>query len=80
MNVTPAGWRTGGGHGHSGGVTTRIGLLIIAVGVVLIVLRAIGTVDTETADIASVLAIVLGALAVAIDGEAADRGTKPRRG
>lgn len=64
--------------GHSGAVTTtRIGFSIIAVGVVLLVLRAIGAVDTETADIASVLCIVVGALAVAIDGEAADRNTKP---
>jgi len=53
-------------------VTTRLGLAIIVVGIVLLVLRAINWVDSETADIASVLAIVFGALAVAIDGEAAD--------
>lgn len=73
-----SGWRAPAGEGHSGVVTTtRIGFLIIAVGVLLLVLRAIGVVDTETADIASVLCIVLGALAVAIDGETADRTTKP---
>jgi hypothetical protein len=59
-------------------VTTRIGFAIILAGVVLLVLRAVGVVDTELADIASVLAIVVGALAVAIDGEAADQSTKPK--
>lgn len=53
-------------------MTTKLGIAIVAAGVVLLVLRAVGLVDTEIADIASVLAIVLGALAVAIDGEAAD--------
>jgi O-antigen ligase len=57
-----------------GAVTTRIGFLIIAAGIILIVLRAINMVDTEAADIASTLAIVIGAVAVAIDGEVADRG------
>lgn len=65
--------------GHTGPVTTRIGFLIILGGVVLICLRAVGMVDTELADIISVLLIVLGALAVAIDGEAADQSTKPKR-
>lgn len=54
-------------------MTTRIGFAIIVAGIALIVLRAINWVDTEGADIASTLAIVLGSLAVAIDGEAADR-------
>ena len=62
-------------HDHAGAVTTRIGFLIIAAGIILIVLRAVNWVDTEGADIASTLAIVVGAVAVAIDGEAADRGT-----
>lgn len=53
-------------------MTTRLGLAIIAVGIVLLALRAINWVDSEVADIASVLAIVFGALAVAVDGEAAD--------
>jgi hypothetical protein len=65
--------------GHTGGVTTRIGFAIIAMGVVLIGLRAVNWVDTEIADIASVLLIVVGALAVAIDGEEADASTKPKR-
>lgn len=59
-------------------MTTRVGFTIIVAGVVLLFLRAFGMVDTELADIASVLAIVVGALAVAIDGEAADQSTKPR--
>jgi hypothetical protein len=57
-------------------VTTRVGFLIILVGVALLVARAVNWVDTEAADIASTLAIVVGALAVAIDGEAGDT-TKP---
>jgi hypothetical protein len=58
-------------------MTTRAGFVIIAAGVILICLRAVGMVDTEMADIASVLAIVVGALAVAIDGEEADQSTRP---
>lgn len=54
-------------------MTTRLGFAIILAGVALMVLRAISWVDTELADIASVLAIVVGALAVAVDGEVADR-------
>lgn len=54
-------------------MTTRLGFAIIAAGIILIILRAVGLVDTEGADIASTLAILVGALAVAIDGEAADR-------
>jgi hypothetical protein len=53
-------------------VTTRIGFAIIFAGAVLLVLRAIGLVDSEAADITSVILIVFGALAVAIDGEVAD--------
>ena len=53
-------------------VTTKLGIAIVATGIVLLALRAAGVVDTEVADIASVIAIVLGALAIAIDGEAAD--------
>ncbi len=53
-------------------VTTRIGTLIIVAGVLLIAARAVGWVDSEAADIAATLAIVVGALAVAIDGENAD--------
>lgn len=54
-------------------MTTRLGFGIILAGVVLLILRAVNLVDTEVADIASVLAIVVGALAVAVDGESADR-------
>ena len=53
-------------------MTTRLGFAIIGIGVLLIIVRAINWVDSETADILSVLAIVVGALAVAVDGESAD--------
>lgn len=53
-------------------MTTRLGFAIIGIGVLLIFVRAINWVDSETADILSVLAIVVGALAVAVDGESAD--------
>lgn len=59
-------------------MTTRIGFAIILAGVVLLCLRAVNWVDSELADIASVLGIVVGALAVAIDGEEADQSTKPK--
>lgn len=68
-----------GRAGHAGRMTTKIGFAIILAGVVLICLRAVNWVDSEMADIVSVLAIVVGALAVAIDGEAADQSTKPNR-
>lgn len=54
-------------------MTTRIGFAIIGAGVALVVMRWLGVLDTELADIASVMAIVLGALTVAIDGEEADQ-------
>lgn len=60
-------------------MTTRLGFAIIAAGVVVLGLRAFDLLDTELADIASVLAIVIGALVVAIDGEEADQSTKPSR-
>ncbi len=53
-------------------MTTRFGLAIVAAGVVLLILRAvgvIGVVDAKIADIVSVGAIVVGALGIAIDGE-----------
>ncbi len=57
-------------------MTTRLGFVIIFAGIVLIILRAANWIDAEWADIASTLAIVIGALAVAIDGEAADHKAK----
>ena len=57
-------------------VTTRLGFAIIFAGIVLIILRAVNWIDAEGADIASTLAIVAGALAVAIGGEAADHKIK----
>lgn len=64
---------------HAGRVTTRIGALIILAGVLLIVARALNWVDSEAADIAATLGIVVGALAIAVDGESADTpGTGPR--
>lgn len=65
--------RTGG---HAGRVTTRAGICIVAFGIAILFVRAIGWVDTEVLDIASVLAIVVGALAIAVDGETADQPTK----
>ena len=65
--------------GHAGQMTTKIGFAIILAGVGLICLRAANWVDSEMADIVSVLSIVVGALAVAIDGEEADQSTKPKR-
>lgn len=66
-------WQQDAADDHAGAVTTRVGFAIIAAGVLLIMARAFNWVDTELADIASVLAIVVGALAVAVDGETADR-------
>ena len=60
-------------------MTTRLGFSIIFAGVALLVVRAIGVIDAEAVDIVSVLLIVIGALAVAIDGEEADSSTDPRR-
>lgn len=62
------------GHATVGRVTTRLGTLIITAGIVLIVLRAVNWVNSEAADIVSTLAIVIGALVVAIDGDNADHG------
>jgi len=57
-------------------VTTRLGFALITAGAILLFLRAIGIVDNEVVDIAAVIAVVSGALAVAIDGEEAD-GNQP---
>lgn len=54
-------------------MTSRIGFAIIVTGVILLMMRAANWVDSEGADIVSTFAIVVGALAVAIDGETADR-------
>lgn len=64
---------------HACPVTTRIGTLIILAGVALIVARALNWVDSEAADIAATLGIVVGALAIAIDGESADSSTSGPR-
>ncbi|MBX3312870.1 MAG: hypothetical protein KF906_01005 [Actinobacteria bacterium] len=52
---------------------TRLGFFIIGIGVALIVVRVVDWVDSESADILSVLAIVVGALMVAVDGERTPR-------
>lgn len=52
---------------------TRIGFVIIGVGIVMIAARVVDWVDAESADILSVLAIVIGALVVAVDGERSPR-------
>ena len=51
-------------------MTTRLGFAVIGFGIVLLVLRAVGVVDSEVADIAATMALVGGALSVAIAGEA----------
>lgn len=60
-------------------MTTHIGFGIIAAGVVLLAARALNWVDSEAADIVAVLAVVVGALAVAVDGESPDRDRGPAR-
>lgn len=50
-------------------MTTRLGFALIIAGLLVIVMRAVNWVDSEAADIVSTLAIVFGALAVAIDGD-----------
>ncbi|MCB0978634.1 MAG: hypothetical protein KDB02_14375 [Acidimicrobiales bacterium] len=55
--------------GEQAGAVTRIGFAIIGVGIALLILRVADWVDAESADILSVLAIVIGAVVVAIDGE-----------
>lgn len=61
-------------------MTTRVGFAIIVFGVLLLIARAVNWVDTESADIASTLAIVVGALAVAIAAETpADDEAQNRR-
>lgn len=57
-----------GGGGRLGPIT-RFGFGVIALGVIGIALGIAGVVDTEFADLASVLAIVAGAIVVAVDGE-----------
>lgn len=54
-------------------MTTRVGFAIILLGVALLVARALNWVDSESADIVSTLAIVSGALAVAIAAETPDK-------
>ncbi len=55
------------------GAVTRIGFVTIGIGVGLLALRVADWVDAESADILSVLLIVIGALAVAIDAERTPR-------
>jgi heme A synthase len=64
-----SGWPTVADRGHAEPVTTRLGTAVIVAAVVLLALRATGYIDNELVDIASVLGLVVGALAVAIDGE-----------
>ena len=54
-------------------MTTRLGVVFIVVGAALLAVRAFGALGGAS-DIAAALCIVVGALGVAIDGEAADRG------
>lgn len=61
------------GDGQAHVVTTHLGFAIIIAGAVLLVLVATGVVDDDIFSIVSMLAIVLAALVIAIDGESADQ-------
>jgi len=74
MPVTAlAGWRWRSVDSQAHVVTTRLGFAIIIAGAVLLVLVATGVVDDDIFSIVSMLAIVLAALVIAIDGESADQ-------
>ncbi len=60
-----------------GAVTTRVGAAIVIAGIILLLLRATNLVEGDLFDIVSVLALVVGALGIAIDGEAADQDNRP---
>ena len=53
-------------------MATRIGALLILVGICLLVVHAVGWVDGDFYDLGGVMAIVGGALGIAVDGEEAD--------
>lgn len=58
-------------------VTTRVGVSIVIAGAILLLLRATDLVGGDLFDIVSVLAIVVGALGIAIDGEPSNQVDEP---
>lgn len=60
---------------HPGQVITKAGFATVLVGVVLLIARGANLIDAETTDIFSVVLIVFGAIAIAVDGE--PRNPKP---
>lgn len=57
---------------HRPEMATRIGAAVILAGICLLLIHAVGWVDGDAYDLGGVLAIVVGALGVAVDGEEVD--------
>ncbi len=53
-------------------MAARIGALLILAGICVLVVHAVGWTDGDAYDLGGVLAIVGGALGMAVDGEEAD--------
>ncbi len=53
-------------------MATRIGAAVILAGVCLLVIHAVGWTNGDAYDLGGVLALVIGALGVAVDGEEVD--------
>ncbi len=53
-------------------MTTRIGAVLIIGGICMLVIQAVGWTNGDAYDLGGVLAIVVGALGVAVDGEGTD--------
>lgn len=53
-------------------MATRIGAALILAGVCLLVIHAVGWTNGDAYDLGGVLALVMGALGVAVDGEEVD--------
>lgn len=60
-------------------MATRIGVLLILVGICLLVVHAVGWTNGDAYDLGGTMAIVGGALGVAVDGEVADDAPSTRR-
>lgn len=50
-------------------MATRIGVLLIVFGICLLVVHAVGWTDGDAYDLGGILALVVGALGVASDGD-----------
>lgn len=53
-------------------MATRIGAALILIGIGLLVIHAMGWTNGDAYDLGGVLAMVVGALGIAVDGEEAD--------